>query len=164
MKINIKDLNEGIHEFHEEVPANELGLTDSDLYTHPLSLDLYIDRLENIYRIKVGIATHVRFSCDRCLEKFDQKFTESAEQIFQVGSGKLDDDDEVEILPIDTREIEIDRWIQDVFLMSRPIKLLCKPSCRGLCTRCGENLNIKQCTCDTDNIDPRLEKLKSLLK
>ncbi len=163
MKIYIKDLTEGIHEYHEEVPAGDIQLSQSEFFQKPLLIDLYVDRLDNIYRVKVNVSTHAKYACDRCLEEFDADFNESAEQIFQIGSGTLDDDDEVEILPVDTREIDVDRVIQDVFIMSRPLRVLCSESCKGLCANCGTNLNEKQCKCDTENIDPRLEKLKSLL-
>ena len=163
MKILIKDLNEGINESREEIPVGGIELPESDYYTHPILLDLYIDRLDNIYRIKVNINTQAKYSCDRCLEEFDSEFSASIEQMYQLGSGTLDDDDEVEILPADTREINIDKVIQDVFMMSKPIQLLCSESCKGLCAICGINLNEKQCNCNTDHIDPRLEKLKSLL-
>ena len=163
MKILIKDLSEGINEFRKEIPAGDIELPESDFYKHPIVLNLYIDRLDNIYRMKVNINTLAKYSCDRCLEEFDSEFSASAEQMYQLGSGKLDDDEEVEILPADTREINIDKVIQDVFMMSKPIQLLCSESCKGLCAICGINLNEKQCKCNTDHIDPRLEKLKSLL-
>jgi uncharacterized protein len=163
MKILIKDLSEGIHEFREDIPVGDIELPEPEFYPHSLVLDLYIDRLDNIYRLKVKISTQAKYSCDRCLEEFDSEFSASAEQIYQLGSGKLDDDDEVEILPADTRELNIDKVIQDVFIMSRPIQMLCSESCNGLCAICGINLNEKQCKCKTDHIDPRLEKLKSLL-
>lgn len=163
MKILIKDLSEGINEFREEIPVGDIELPDSDFYTHPIVLNLYIDRLDNIFRMKVNINTQAKNSCDRCLEEFDSEFSASAEQMYQLGSGKLDDEEEVEILPADTREINIDKVIQDVFVMSKPIQLLCSESCKGLCAICGINLNEKQCKCNTDHIDPRLEKLKSLL-
>ena len=54
--------------------------------------------------------------------------------------------------------------IEDAFLLSRPIKLLCQPECMGLCSKCGKNLNLGKCDCNYDEIDPRLQKLKMFLK
>jgi uncharacterized protein len=163
MKIFIKDLNEGVHEFQEEILSKNIELSEPELYPNPLLLNLYVDRLENIYRIKVNVKTGAKYICDRCLEPYDKEIDDSIEQIYQLGSGTLDEDDEVEILPPNTNEIIIDDVIQELFIMSRSIKSLCSDSCKGLCNICGTNLNIKQCKCENVNIDPRLEKLKSLL-
>jgi uncharacterized protein len=163
MKIFIRDLSEGVHEFTEEIPPGAIDLQEPELYPDSLSLKLYVDRLDNIFRIKINIKTTAKYICDRCLDGYDKLFDEDGEQIYQIGPGKLDEDDEVILLPVDTKEIDITKAIQDVFVMSRPIKLVCKDSCKGLCATCGTNLNHGQCKCTTDDIDPRLEKLKSLL-
>ena len=42
-------------------------------------------------------------------------------------------------------------------------KFLCSESCKGLCVVCGTNLNVSECDCDTEEIDPRLEMFKKLL-
>jgi uncharacterized metal-binding protein YceD (DUF177 family) len=41
--------------------------------------------------------------------------------------------------------------------------VLCRPDCKGLCPTCGANLNYGPCDCQ-DEIDPRLAKLRELLK
>jgi uncharacterized protein len=163
MKIFIRDLNEGIHEFYEEIPPGKIELSEADSYPNPLSLKLYVDRLDNIYRVKVHVKTTANYHCDRCLESYEQEIDDYIEQIYQLGPGTLDDDDEVQVLPADTQEIIVDEVIQEVCIMSRSIQSLCSDSCKGLCSICGTNLNKKQCKCENDNIDPRLEKLKSLL-
>ena len=163
MKILVKNLSEGVHEFIEEVPPGAIRLQEPEFYPNTLDLKLYVDRLDNIYRVKINVKTTANYICDRCLEGYDSLFDEDGEQIYQIGPGKLDDDDEVIVLPADTKEIDITKAVQDIFVMSRPIKLVCRDSCKGLCVNCGTNLNHKQCQCKSDDIDPRLEKLKSLL-
>jgi uncharacterized protein len=41
------------------------------------------------------------------------------------------------------------------------MKLICAEDCRGLCPRCGANLNETDCNCEKD-VDPRLASLKAL--
>ena len=43
-----------------------------------------------------------------------------------------------------------------------PSKFLCDDDCKGLCPKCGANLNEGPCECKKD-IDPRFEALLSLL-
>ena len=164
MKLFIRNLKEGISEFHEENRALDFNLPDHEIYPNTIALDLIVDRLDNIYRIKLRLNTRARYTCDRCLDEFDATFDETGEQIFQLGAGKLDADDEVEFLPEDTIEIDISPVIREIFLVGRPMKLLCRDNCKGLCAHCGINLNDGNCSCTTDKIDPRLAKLKTLLK
>ena len=44
------------------------------------------------------------------------------------------------------------------------MKRLCDENCKGLCERCGANLNKAPCSCVTEKIDPRLAVLKQLLQ
>ncbi|MBR4173611.1 MAG: DUF177 domain-containing protein, partial [Clostridia bacterium] len=62
------------------------------------------------------------------------------------------------------KEIELDSVIVSSFLMNVPIKYLCKDDCKGLCPRCGTNLNEHTCDCGKDDIDPRWEKLAEIMK
>jgi uncharacterized protein len=50
---------------------------------------------------------------------------------------------------------------EDVFL-NLPAKFLCSDDCKGMCFKCGKDLNSGSCSCEKD-IDPRLEALKQLL-
>ena len=48
-------------------------------------------------------------------------------------------------------------------LQNMDSKLLCRPDCKGICPRCGKNLNEGACSCRPE-IDPRLAVLGQLLK
>jgi uncharacterized protein len=40
--------------------------------------------------------------------------------------------------------------------------VLCKEDCQGLCLKCGSNLNLIDCKCEDEQIDPRWAALKNL--
>jgi uncharacterized protein len=163
MIIAIKDLNEGINEFEQNLPSENYKIPDSEFYPNPLSLKIFVDKLESLFRFKISVYTDAVFSCDRCLENYKSNFNETIEQLYQLGHSELDSD-EIEILPDNSKEIDISKTIHDVFILNRPIRLLCRKNCKGLCVNCGVNLNNKNCGCQQEAIDPRFEKLKSLLK
>jgi uncharacterized protein len=163
-KIFIHDLSEGIHEYELEVKAEDLELSNKEFYPYPLSIRIMLDRIRDVFRLKIDIHTQPRYQCDRCLDEYDTEFDEKIEQIYQLGHSELDEDEEIIILPEGTREIDITKAIQDTFLMSRPLQLLCREDCKGLCAQCGANWNHQSCSCATRQIDPRLEKLKMLIK
>lgn len=72
------------------------------------------------------------------------------------------DDKDDEVIFIDSDTIDITEIIENNIILALPVKRLCKEDCKGLCLRCGSNLNFTTCNCDKDNTDPRLSKLKDL--
>ncbi|MFC2088001.1 DUF177 domain-containing protein [Calditrichota bacterium] len=163
MKVYIQRLSEGIHEITEVVSPTELSLPDNLKFPEKLQISVYIDKFEDSFRFKISITTEIIQQCDRCLNEFRSSFDNTIEQIYQLGSGVFDEDEDFEILPVAKKEIDISKAIYDVFLINLPIKKVCNESCRGLCPVCGKNLNKQKCNCIKENIDPRMEKLKSFL-
>ena len=163
MKITIKDLHEGINEFEQDIPSEEIQVKEIGFFAGPIHLGIFIDKLENLFRFKIALQSTLQQSCDRCLESFRSDFSADIEQIYHLGPDSLDSD-EIEVLPANTKEIDISKVIHDAFVLNRPLKQLCRDDCRGLCPNCGINRNLKDCDCDKEDIDPRFAKLKSLLK
>jgi uncharacterized protein len=52
--------------------------------------------------------------------------------------------------------------LREQVLLSLPVRTLCKPDCKGLCPRCGQNRNSQACSCDEGPGDPRWEALAEL--
>lgn len=163
MKVNIQKLSEGIYELSEELSNEDLGLSATINVVGKINLNALIDNFEDSFRVKLKINANVLETCDKCLVEFQTKFEESGEQIYQIGQGDFTDDD-IEILPENVKEIDVSNLINEVFLINRPIQKICKEDCKGLCSMCGINLNETTCSCADSSIDPRLEKLKSLIK
>ena len=163
MNVAIIDLYEGINEFEYEVPPQNYDLAEVGSFSGPIRLKIFVDRLENLYRFKISASADIEFTCDRCLEPFLSHVNAMIEQIYHLGVDDIGSD-EIIILPGNSREINITEAIEESIVLNRKIKQLCKVDCKGLCSNCGINLNLKNCDCHLENVDPRLEKLKSLLK
>ena len=163
MNVTIKDLHEGINELECEVPSQNYNLPEIGSFSGPIRLKIFVDKLGNLFRFKIPVLADVEITCDSCLEPFQSGLDAMIEQIYELGTSDLDSD-EIIIIPRNSKEINISEAIQEVFSLNRPMKQLCQDGCKGLCPNCGINLNQKSCNCHLENIDPRLEKLKSLLK
>ena len=61
-------------------------------------------------------------------------------------------------------ELDVDRLVFGEILISMPGKTLCTPDCKGLCSICGHNLNVSECGCDRESLDPRMSVFKDILK
>ncbi len=59
--------------------------------------------------------------------------------------------------------LDLDELIYTDVLLSAPAKVLCREDCKGLCPKCGRNLNDGPCGCETGETDPRLAALRELI-
>ena len=98
------------------------------------------------------LSAQVRTPCGRCLTPVDQCLTVELNEDFD--EAEFPDEDSM----MDVGEIAAQVWSA-----SLPMRTLCAEECAGLCPRCGKNLNEGPCDCPAEDIDPRLEVLRSLL-
>jgi len=61
-------------------------------------------------------------------------------------------------------EIDLSPLVHEQTILALPTRPLCREDCRGLCPRCGANLNSGPCGCPADTPDPRLSVLRTLLR
>lgn len=60
--------------------------------------------------------------------------------------------------------IDLVRELRDLLLVSLPIKAVCRPDCKGLCSLCGANLNVNECGCRDNSAGSPFDKLRELKK
>ena len=138
----------------------------------PLRLgdDVEVDFLRGTLRLthtnegilaRAEIVTQVSLECVRCLEPFSLKLSlDLTERFLPASTLALAE----EAFPIeDNNIVAFDEPVRQAILLALPMRPLCSPSCRGLCSQCGQNLNTGQCNCQEEEIDPRLAVLKQLL-
>jgi uncharacterized protein len=98
------------------------------------------------------IKTNVSLSCVRCLEVFDLKINSSFDIILYPIEGITDFDtnlssNDMEYIFYRDQKIDIREIVLDQVNLLIPFKPLCKEDCKGICTRCGTNLNNGKCLC-----------------
>ena len=105
--------------------------------------------------------------CARCAEEFtaprerDFRFVLAPKSIGFKGEQDLRDED-LEFSLYDGDQIDLSPLIREQFLLSLPTRSLCREDCRGLCPKCGVNLNNDECSCSGQSADPRLAPLRNL--
>ncbi len=74
-----------------------------------------------------------------------------------------DDDFDCEYLHEPARmDLDVAAWARDAMVEAIPMSIFCRPDCRGLCARCGADLNTGPCACGDDATDPRWAALEAL--
>ena len=102
-----------------------------------------------------GLVT-VGIPCDRCLEEVEVPFDLSIVQKLVTPDRADQDALEEQEAFMEGYSLNIDSLIDNEITTSWPMKVLCRPDCKGLCPVCGKDLNTGACGCDTFVPDPRM--------
>ena len=107
------------------------------------------------------ITTCIHGTCDRCAADFDRELEIPIDAVLVTELDNEENEDEC-VFPLDGDSADLEDIIRTTFVLNMDSKLLCSEDCKGLCCRCGKNLNDGPCDCQKE-IDPRLAALKQLL-
>ncbi len=98
--------------------------------------------------------------CDRCAEEIKKDFSITLNKIIVEELQNIDNDDDY--IVVENQLLDLDALVNEEISLSLPSKMLCNDDCKGLCPKCGTNLNVKKCDCKSD-VDPRMAALLQLL-
>ena len=106
--------------------------------------------------------TTIHGVCDRCASEFAQD-VEIPMDVVLVRELSNEENEDEWVFPLEGNSADLEDIIRTVFVLNLDSKLLCKPDCKGMCCRCGKNLNEGPCNCQKE-LDPRFAALKQLLE
>ena len=106
------------------------------------------------------VRTVVTGECRRCLTPVATEVAVETGALFTQDQGAQEDPDSYPLAP-DATEIDLAPAIREELLLDVPRFLLCREDCRGLCPRCGQDLNAGPCGC-APAADFRWRALESL--
>jgi uncharacterized protein len=119
-------------------------------------------------RLQGSYSGEFEVPCARCLEPVRHALKGQFDLLFRP----LGADQGASERSISTSETEIGYYqhsgllLEDVLreqvFLSLPARTLCREDCKGLCPRCGRDLNSEPCACDTAPADPRWSALSDL--
>ena len=125
--------------------------------------------VQNMGNRKLSLKGHssvtLEIPCARCLEPV--KYTCGLE-FDQELDMRVSDEDRVKNLDeksyLSGYNLDADQLVCNELSLSLPMKVLCKEDCKGICNRCGANLNYETCGCDTRSLDPRMAVIQDIFK
>lgn len=168
MKLQVEEAKESLGKyfpFNYNIPGEELGdLTAFPWSRHDVNIcgEYWFDGQR--INLKGNINRTADYECSRCLASFNKADTIFFEESYEDSSNKDIFGDEDGNLFFEGDSIDITDLIRETLIINEPFQVLCQENCKGLCTKCGTNLNEKTCDCDTFVVDPRWADLKKLLK
>ena len=161
MIIKIANLNEGIHEFIFEEKIEDLDL-EKPFYGISKSF-VVLNKLHDQVILSVKTRFKVKYQCDRCGTEFNSKLNSDYQIVYLMNEEPAETGSiNVTYLSRTADKIDLKNDVREFALLAVPMKHLCKEDCKGLCYKCGANLNVEQCKCTNDEIDPRWKPLINL--
>ena len=125
----------------------------------PVSVSGRICNMSGYVEVSGDVAAEYSTVCARCAEPINGVFRT---EFVRTASEERDEDDEYLLISDDCVDLSVP--VIEQLLADFPSKLLCRDDCRGLCPKCGKNLNDGDCGCSRTEADPRLEALRRLIK
>ena len=98
--------------------------------------------------------------CDRCGKEFSREKVVPLDMLLADTLEQEDSEDEIFLL--NGNELDLDELVTTAFVLAMDTKNLCSEDCKGLCAKCGADLNLGPCGCRPE-VDPRLAALAQLL-
>ncbi|MBQ4283214.1 MAG: DUF177 domain-containing protein [Lachnospira sp.] len=127
--------------------------------------ELKVNKLgKNKLQVKADGEIVLDIPCDRCLNSVLTKLEFNIDQDMDFDDKSTEDEEQEEKDYIDGYNLDVDRLVFGEIMLSMPGKTLCKDDCKGLCLVCGADLNVAECGCDREVLDPRMSVFKDILK
>jgi len=104
-------------------------------------------------------------NCDRCLrpvrEKLALRFTREVHAPDVVPEQQDDEEDDDQSF-MEGYQLNVEDLLNNEIIINWPSKVLCRADCKGICMKCGQDLNTGTCGCDTFIPDPRMAVIKDI--
>ena len=114
------------------------------------------------------LAARGQVDCDRCLRLVDvpvaaQFSLQYVTRVEYESSQAVElEEPDMTVSIFDGEAIDIDEVVREQILLAVPDRTLCREDCKGLCPTCGADRNLKECGCESAELDPRWAALKTL--
>ena len=168
--------NEPLHLAASFVPGSidfTIGITQIGSLSVTGEADLLLEHREANQqiadiRVRAHYAGNFEMECARCVEPVAMPLEGDFDLIFRPQEADADSGeraitvDETEIGYYEKSGLLLEDVVREQVLLSLPGRALCQYDCKGLCSRCGQNLNQAICSCEDTPADPRWNALAGL--
>jgi len=162
----------------EEIPPEGLKIEFKDLKNIGEDIEVKTSFSGYIKLKKQGIEVKLQgflngeifLTCDRCLDEYEYKIKHQFECTLKplaslnIEGEKQLNEEEMEISFYENNWISFFDILREEIFLSIPYKKLCKEDCKGICPKCGANLNKNTCNCKKEKKQSPFAVLKTLLQ
>lgn len=147
--------------FSTSVDLSDLQYGTSFPVSEPVLASGVVRNTAGVLVMTGSVKTRIHGVCDRCAADFTRDVDFPIDAVLVTELVNEENEDEW-VFHLEADSADLDDIVRTVFVLNMDSKMLCKPDCKGLCCRCGKNLNDGPCNCQKE-LDPRFAALKQLL-
>jgi uncharacterized protein len=169
MRIELEKLEGSKGAFAHVYQPDDLNPIDERIrLTEPAAVTGKIRLAGNEVFVNGQIDTRAQVECDRCLQPVELPVNADFALDYMSGSDYESSqaaeltEAELSVSVFDGKAIDVDEIVKEQILLAVPTRMLCREDCKGICPECGIDRNTGDCTCVTNDIDPRWAALKNL--
>lgn len=144
--VTLNEFSEMMREFSVQEPVHVTGMVKNSF---------------NSISVHLTATVWIETNCGRCFQEIRLPIPFEVDSLVIKENQEIDPDEDAIVLK--GNELNLSEVVWDNLLLHMDMVYLCKPDCKGLCTKCGQNLNNGSCGCDHTVVDERLQVLKKLI-
>ena len=147
-------------DFQFELDLSDMEFSGRYPISRPVEVSGEVRNTASILELSLSARTTLDAVCDRCGKEFTQ---EKNVPFACLLAEELQNEDNDEIVLLEDGMVDVGDLARTAFILDMDTKTLCSEDCKGLCPRCGADLNLGPCSCKKET-DPRLAVLAKLLE
>ena len=162
MRLDLRDI---IHvpdarkEFRYQLDLSQLDFFGRRPIVHPVLVEGGVTNHAGALVLEGTASSPLELVCDRCGRPFTREKTVILDSLL---AQELEDEESDEIILLENGELDLTQVVTEAFVLAMDTKNLCSDDCKGLCPKCGADLNQGPCSCRPET-DPRWAALSQLL-
>ncbi len=146
--------------FQFELDLSEMEFAGRHPVSRPVAVEGSVRNTADVLELELTASTTLDAVCDRC----GKEFTQDKEIPYGcLLAEEIQNEDNDEIVLLEDGKVDVGDLARTAFILGMDTKTLCSEDCKGLCSRCGADLNLGPCSCKKE-ADPRLAVLAKLLE
>lgn len=151
MILKVGIFKEGVlEELRTAYDPRELDLEFVDLhYLKKVDLEGNAERIKQAVTFRGMLTSRIEQVCSRCLEPVQNTVSTPFDLTYDIH---------------DRETIDTTTDLRDLLILGHPDRFLCSVDCRGICSRCGTNLNREACHCQNHQNQKETSPLQEQLK
>lgn len=150
LRVDIRDLDAGPVETTAQLEPGDPVFDGLDLeFAGPVTVQGQLQATGSDEFLWRGqMSAQVRTTCRRCLTDLTLPLDTEVGVLFSTDPDAADDPS-VYLVPAPVTHVDVASAVREEIALAAPRYALCREDCRGLCQRCGADLNAGPCRCTT---------------
>ncbi len=152
-QLNIKELlrGDGALPFACEVDPAGLEFPSILRYASPLTASGSVRSSAGLLTLTGEVRVSLRCRCDRCGREYAREYASALDTVLVT---EHQDEEDPDVFLVQDDCVDLEEIVTTAFVLGLDSKTLCRPDCKGVCPRCGHNLNDGPCACRPEADSP----------